>query len=283
MADENGWPALDENWSPQQFPSVSFTGKTVIVTLPGEDTIFDVDYIGVWCRSVTQDFGHVLIPDLKAMNIAVPPYVEDEGAYYGADLGAFSGDGAGSTTLHGVDGTVFAIDDTRIKIIGFSYDGAGPDAYIYVGSTPEPSADGMIAAAGGSMEILGAYTNEDIIVTLPEGTTINDFKWISVWCRQAVANFGHVVIPDTFQAPAEHNLGQMLGFAVPLHAVTADAVYVVDMKTLRIENLNYDGLAPDTHYWAGEGMPDSNGFPLLNEDLRSFRFIDIGKIYWTSI
>ena len=58
------------------------------------------------------------------------------------------------------------------------------------------------------------------------------------------ANFGHVVIPAGFQAPAEHNLQQMLGFSPPLHGVSADAVYVVDTQTLRIENLNYDGLAP---------------------------------------
>ena len=52
------------------------------------------------------------------------------------------------------------------------------------------------------------------------------------------------MIPDGLQAPAEHNLQQMLGFSPLLHGVSADAVYVVDTKTLRIENLNYDGLAP---------------------------------------
>ena len=65
------------------------------------------------------------------------------------------------------------------------------------------------------------------------------------WCISLFqVNFGHVMIPDTFQPPAEHNLGQMLGFSEPLHGVTADAVYVVDSQSLRIENLNYDGLAP---------------------------------------
>ena len=58
-------------------------------------------------------------------------FIEDvgcfqQGPYYGADLGPFSGDGSGSPTLHGVDGTVFVIDDTTIQIIGFSYDGQGP-------------------------------------------------------------------------------------------------------------------------------------------------------------
>ena len=51
-------------------------------------------------------------------------------------------------------------------------------------------------------------------------------------------------IDPTFQAPAEHNLQQTFGFTPPLHAVRADAVYIVDERTLRIENLNYDGSAP---------------------------------------
>ena len=53
-----------------------FNGKTVIVTLPDGYTVYDVDYLGLWCDLARQDFGHILIPDLKAMDITVPPYVE---------------------------------------------------------------------------------------------------------------------------------------------------------------------------------------------------------------
>ncbi len=37
-------------------------------------------------------------------------------------------------------------------------------------------------------EILPSYTNEDIVVRFPKGKYITDYKWISVWCRQAVVS-----------------------------------------------------------------------------------------------
>ena len=40
-----------------------------------------------------------------------------------------------------------------------------------------------------SVEKLGAYDNEDLVVTLPDGMTITDLKWVSIWCRQAVVRF----------------------------------------------------------------------------------------------
>ncbi|XP_072030814.1 uncharacterized protein [Amphiura filiformis] len=263
----DGLIPLDENWSMQMVPSDGngFINTTAIITIPEPMTVFDIGYLGLWCELFSANFGHITMPG--AHQLTVPPYVEDEGAYYGADLGAFSGDGAGSTTLHGVDGTVFAIDDTRIQIIGFSYDGAGPDAYLYVGTTDAPSGDGTIIPVKGSLEKLPAFDKEDIIVTLPAGMTISDFKWISVWCRQAAANFGHVRIPTDFVTPSIHTIQQPLGYDPLVHQVQADSVEILDTRRVRITNLAYDGQGPDTYYWAGKGaVPDANGFIVSPED-----------------
>ena len=40
--------------------------------------------------------------------------------YYGAYLGDFL------NTVHGVTGTVYAIDNSRLWLVGLSYDGLGP-------------------------------------------------------------------------------------------------------------------------------------------------------------
>ena len=41
-------------------------------------------------------------------------------------------------------------------------------------------------------EKLGPYNGEHIIAHLPEGKTLADYTWISVWCRQAgVSNCIH--------------------------------------------------------------------------------------------
>ena len=34
-------------------------------------------------------------------------------------------------------------------------------------------------------EKLGPYNGEHLIAHLPEGKTLADYTWISVWCRQA--------------------------------------------------------------------------------------------------
>ena len=35
--------------------------KTVTVTLPEGKSVFDIDYLSLWCRQANADFGHVII------------------------------------------------------------------------------------------------------------------------------------------------------------------------------------------------------------------------------
>ena len=37
----------------------------------------------------------------------------------------------------------------------------------------------------GSTDKLRAYTGERVIAKLPGSTTVQDYKWISIWCRMA--------------------------------------------------------------------------------------------------
>jgi len=59
MADENG----------KEVPLRQYNRKTIVLTLPGELTVFDIGHFGIWCEAFTVDFGHVPIP--SALN--VPP------------------------------------------------------------------------------------------------------------------------------------------------------------------------------------------------------------------
>ena len=53
-----------------------FVDKTVIITIPEPQTVFDVGYLGLWCVFARSNFGSVTIPAASQLN--VPPYVEDE-------------------------------------------------------------------------------------------------------------------------------------------------------------------------------------------------------------
>ncbi|XP_068896678.1 protein Skeletor, isoforms B/C isoform X2 [Tenebrio molitor] len=57
----------DENG--KEVPLRRYDRKTVVLTLPGDLTVFDIGHFGIWCEAFTVDFGHVQIPP----NLNVPP------------------------------------------------------------------------------------------------------------------------------------------------------------------------------------------------------------------
>ena len=58
--------------------------------------------------------------------------------YYGTLIGRFD------THHHDASGEVYAADETSVFIRGFTYDGTGPDAYFWAGSSSRPDASGFI-------------------------------------------------------------------------------------------------------------------------------------------
>ena len=50
----------------------AISGETFVVLLPEGITVFDIDYIGLWCRQAAANFGHVEIPARAELDI--PPY-----------------------------------------------------------------------------------------------------------------------------------------------------------------------------------------------------------------
>ncbi|RWS22358.1 protein Skeletor: isoforms B/C-like protein, partial [Leptotrombidium deliense] len=183
-----------------------------------------------------------------------------KGIYKGKFLGSFP---VGST--HKVAGKVYAVNDDTLYIKGFSYDGAAPAAFFWAGTTEKPSVDGfVIPDPSGSEEKLKGYNNENLILKMPEGRKISDVKWISIWCKKFTINFGHIDIPQNFNAPKEVNLGRLPTFA---HKVSAKAVIVKDSKTILIKGLNYDGAAPDAYFLVGKGKkPHASGIKVPDEN-----------------
>lgn len=62
-----GYRVPDENG--KEVPLRRYDRKTVVLTLPGDLTVFDIGHFGVWCEAFTVDFGHVRIPQ----QLNVPP------------------------------------------------------------------------------------------------------------------------------------------------------------------------------------------------------------------
>lgn len=84
------------------------------------------------------------------------------------------------------------------------------------------------------------YRGKDINLTLPEGKTLRDIKWFSIWCEEFAVNFGDVTIPKNLDYPYPHKIEKLNG----VHGVSSDNIVIVDAQTLLIPNFSYDGEAP---------------------------------------
>jgi hypothetical protein len=138
---------------------------------------------------------------LLALIVAVAAAsAEDEGVLVGTI----------KSKAHGVKGQVFAVDEKTLLVKNFEYDGQGPDAFFWVGTTARPGDEGHILPypfdgkfygyKDDSAPVLtGAFDGtKDIRLTLPDDLNVSDLKWFSVWCRQFSANFGDLFFPDNF-------------------------------------------------------------------------------------
>lgn len=108
---------------------------------------------------------------------------------------------------HKVSSGEITIKDTRtIHIKQFSYDGAGPDAYFWVGKgTPTDSAaivkGRKIPDENGGYEVIQGYDKADIELLLPADITFNDIDYLSVYCVSFHHLFGYVKIPKNLNVP----------------------------------------------------------------------------------
>lgn len=181
--------------------------------------------------------------------------------YFGAPLGPLS------SLHHGVSGDVFAVDSRTLFIKNFNYDGEGPAAYFYVGNTKRIQNQGALRLRDerGNSGVLRRYRNKDITLSLPEGKTLRDIKWFSVWCDEFSVNFGDISIPKNFDFPRPYKLAPLKG----VHGVSSDNIVVVDAQTILIPNFSYDGEAPDAKFWVGRGdKPTPNGIRIPDENGR---------------
>ncbi|XP_028028107.1 protein Skeletor, isoforms B/C isoform X2 [Bombyx mandarina] len=182
--------------------------------------------------------------------------------YYGRLIGHLT------QYAHGIRGTVYAVDESTVFIKGFAYDGTGPDAYFWVGDSPQPSPEGTLVPypedySSRDPPILSAHSNTDILLKLPAGKRLRDIKWISVWCRRFTVNFGDVFIPAGLDPPRPRVLPEFKRLA---HGLRSGNISVLDAKTFYIPNLHYDGAGPDAYFWVGNGSePNPFGTKVPNE------------------
>jgi len=166
-----------------------YTNQDLEFSLPAGVKAENVAWVSVWCKKFAVNFGEVFLG-----HSAVPPTTTPLPPPTEGDL---------TSRKYNVNGRVILLNG-KIVIEGFSYTGAAPDAFFYVGTSGIPSGEGhKISYPEGSGSPLGAYTDERVEFSLPTGVSSTDVAWVSVWCRDYKINFGEVYFNEFSKANVE--------------------------------------------------------------------------------
>jgi len=142
------------------------------------------------------------------------------------------------TFHHGAGGEVFALDEKTLMIKDFTYDGAGPDAFFWVGPEGTPSSvpdesktkilahpyvePGYYEYRDQSAPILKGASKEQITLRLPENMKVGDIKWLSVWCRKFSVDFGNLIFPTDLNLPTSKPAGELPAPLAPVDNSVAE-------------------------------------------------------------
>lgn len=146
----------------------AYNDESLTLTLPPGETLDGYGAISVWCADVDVNFSSAA-------------FVSPGAAYSRAGWVAEIPPGA-----HQVEGTVTIINERIFHVENFTYDGTAPLVYFYLGAF-----DDHFAFLHG-LEVpptLGAYAGASLVVTLPDGETLDNYLAISVWCAVFNINF----------------------------------------------------------------------------------------------
>ncbi|KAK2712802.1 protein Skeletor, isoforms B/C-like [Artemia franciscana] len=183
--------------------------------------------------------------------------LDDKAKYFGKLLGKLN------SYHHQVGGEVYAVDESTLYIKDFIYDGLGQDTFFFAGGTNRPGSQGFIIPNEfGRTNILKAYLNKNVKLTLPDNKKISELKWFAIFDISSQEVYGDISIPEEFESPVPQSLSEM---SRRLNGVQSGNVVILDAKTIKVPKFYYDGQA-DARFWAGVGpQPSSKGFIVPDE------------------
>jgi len=95
-----------------------------------------------------------------------------------------------SSRAHGVSGTVRVVDDCTLEINNFSYDGGGPNVYVY-GAVDGDYVNGF---AMGNKLTGTRFNNQTLTLTLTDESVLDNFNSLSIWCVDFDVSFGDGIL-----------------------------------------------------------------------------------------
>lgn len=167
---------------------------------------------------------------------------------------------------HDAEAVATILDERTIRIDHFTYDGAAPLVYFYLGATNTYNDFFNGVSIGPVLD--RAYADESLTVQLPMGETLDGYGAISVWCEAFMVNFTSA----SFAAPAYPRACLQADITPIFHDAQGHAT-ILDERTILVEHFTYDGPAPLVYFYLGatESQQDLvNGIPIGPQLVRDY-------------
>lgn len=161
-----------------------YTNRDITIRLPDDRWITSIRWLSIWDIRSSKNLGDIIIPE--GFEPPTPKKISEF-----------------SRLAHDVKSeTVTLLSSRSIGIQQLYYDGLGANTFFYAGIGPQPNPAGTrVPDETGSLEPLGQYQGEDIILDLPGNLTIFDIDWLAIYDIVEQENYGSVIIPSHLSVP----------------------------------------------------------------------------------
>lgn len=161
-----------------------YTNRDITIRMPNDRRITSIRWLSIWDIRGSRNLGDIIIPE--GFEPPTPKKISEF-----------------SRLAHEVKSeTVTLINSRSIGIQQLFYDGLGANTFFYAGIGPQPNPTGTrVPDETGSLEPLGKYEGEDVVLELPGNLTIFDIDWLAIYDIAEQENYGSVIIPSHLSVP----------------------------------------------------------------------------------
>ena len=160
-----------------------------VLKFPEDKTLFDINWLGIIDRQNKALYSRVIFDDKAKASIPQP---------LSLPVPLLGRNGLESSE-------VVLLDSRTILIKNLSFKGRAPNTHFMIGvaGTIPNDIDGFIIPdQRGSMEPLGPYQNQTIILSVPvDQPDLRSAKWFSIWSEKIKISLAHTLFPSPLNIP----------------------------------------------------------------------------------
>lgn len=158
-----------------------YKGENVTLVLPDEVTVFDIDWLSIWCGDSSENFGHVM---LNSKYESRPKHIQLPGNF--------------NQTTDVSSGPILIISNKTFLITNFIFNKPSCDDAYFQGKLKTDNTVKFMDATG-SVLPLRAYDGIDTFVRIPPKISLQEVDYLQVWCQTRSIALASIRLPTKLE------------------------------------------------------------------------------------